>query len=99
MTEEALTLEEAVEKLSGLFEDGFQWKDLWDAVPMAMELVEGFTGLDGAAKKDRVLKIIDKMLDTIDLPGPDWVAKPIIMWFVPGAIDKFVEVAKGKFSF
>ena len=99
MSEEAMTLEEAVEQIAALFDDGFQWKDIWDAVPMTMQLVGSFEDLDGPAKKDKVLQIIDKLLDKIDLPGPDWIAKKIIMWFLPGAIDKLVDAAKGKFNF
>ncbi len=97
--QEAITLEEAVDQVAGLFEDGFQWKDIWDAIPMVMELVEDFEGLDGAAKKERALKIIDKLLDKIDLPGPDWISKKIILWFLPGVMDKLIDAAKGKFNF
>lgn len=99
MSEEGMTLEEAVEHIASLFDDGFQWKDLWDAIPMSMELVEEFEGLDGAAKKEKALRIIDKLLDKIDLPGPDWISKKIILWLIPQAMDKLVDAAKGKFNF
>ena len=97
--QKAITLEEAVDQIASLFDDGFQWKDLWDAIPMVMELVEDFEGLDGAAKKERALKIIDKLLDKIDLPGPDWISKKIILYFIPDMIDKLIDAAKGKFNF
>jgi len=99
MSEEGMTLEEAVDKIVGLFDDGFQLQDVWDAIPAAMELAEGVGGMDGAQKKERVLKIVDKLLDKVNLPGWDWLTKKAIMWFVPGVIDKLVDAAKGRFSF
>ena len=96
-----LTLEEAVEQIAGLFDDGFQWKDVWDAIPMTMELVGSFDGLDGPAKKDRALNIIDKLLslEQVDLPGWDLLTKKAIMWLIPGAIDKLFDASKGVYSF
>lgn len=93
------TVEENVEQIAALFDDGFQWKDIWEAIPKTMELVETFGGLDGAAKKERALAIIDKLLDKVNLPGWDWLTKKAIMWFAPGAVDKLVAASKGAFNF
>jgi len=95
----SLTLEEAVEHVATLFDDGFQWHDLWDAIPKVMELVGSMGTLSNGQKKEHVLKIIDKLLDKIDLPGPDWLTKMAIMWILPGAIDKLCDAANGKFNF
>lgn len=96
---EDLTLEEAVDHIAGLFDDGFQLSDIWDAIPKTMEIVEGLGGLDGEAKKERVLKIISLLLDKVNLPGWDWLTKKAIMFFLPGVIDKLVEASKGHFNF
>lgn len=93
------TLEEAVDHIYGLFDDGFQFKDIMDAVPTAMEIVGGFQGLTGPQKKEKVLQIVDRLLDKTDLPGPDWLTKKAIMWFLPSVIDKLVAAAKGQFDF
>lgn len=94
-----LTLEEAVDQLAEDFNDGFQVSDLWTSIPTAMNIVESFTELTGEQKKDKVIRIIDQLLGKFDLPGPDWITKKVIMWFVPGAIDNLVDAAKGKFNF
>lgn len=93
------TLEEAVDHIASLFDDGFQFKDLMDAVPMTMEIVENLGGLTGEQKKEKVLQIVDRLLDRTDLPGPDWLTKKAIMWFLPAVIDKLVAAAKNQFNF
>jgi hypothetical protein len=96
---EALTLEEAVDQIAEQFDDGFQMEDLWEVIPTTMNIVESFKDLSGTEKKEKAVAILDKVLDKFDLPGPDWITKKVIMWFLPGAIDKLVEAAKGKFNF
>jgi len=94
-----LTLEEAVDQIAELFDDGFQAKDIWDAVPMAMQLVGSFAGLTNPEKKERVIKIIDILLDKVDLPGWDWLSKKAIMWGVGYAIDSFYKTGQGEYTF
>jgi hypothetical protein len=93
------TIEESVDHIVNLFDDGFQFKDVIDAIPMAMELVEGIGGLTGQQKQDRVIVILGQLLDKINLPGPDWLTKRAIMWAVPMIIDKLVASAKGHYDF
>lgn len=92
-------MEESVEKILGLFNDGFQLSDIWDALPMCMEIVESFGTLSGSEKKEKVLKIFDTLLDRVNLPGWDWLTKKAILWFLPGVIDKLVSASKGEYKF
>jgi hypothetical protein len=96
---EAPTLEEAVDAIAETFSDGFQVEDLMTAIPHAMQVVASFEGLSGAEKKEKVIHIVGGLLDKFDLPGPDWITKKVIMWFIPGVIDKLVDAANGRFSF
>jgi len=93
------TVEEAADEITALFDDGFQWKDILDAIPLAMDLVEGVEGLKGPEKKAKVLKILDTMLNKVDLPGWDWLTKKGIEWVLPLVVDMLVDASKGKFSF
>ena len=95
----SMTVEEAAEQITKLFDDGFQWKDILDAIPLAMELAEGFEGLKGQEKKAKVLKILDELIGRVDLPGWDWLTKKSIEWVLPLVIDMLVDASKGKFSF
>lgn len=99
MDEEGITLEEAVDKIAELFDDGFQAKDIWDAIPMSMQLVGSFSGLTNPEKRERVIKIVDLLLDKIDLPGWDWLTKKAIMWGVGYSIDSFYKTGQGKYTF
>lgn len=93
-------MDELVKDLIKPFKDGFQMHDLWDVFTTIMSHTETFQGLDtGEHKKAFALELLEAVLDEVDLPGPDWITKRVIMWFAPSLIDKFVSVAKEKFSF
>lgn len=94
-----ITLEEGVDQIKVLFTDGFQAKDIWDAIPIAMEMVESVGGLTGPEKKEKVLLIAEKLMDDVDLPGWDWLTKKAILWALPSLIDKLCDAAKGVYSF
>lgn len=90
-------IEAAVNEAMKPLEDGFQIKDVWDMVVNIMEHAEEWVGLSsGKAKKEFALEVIDIVLqhESINLPGPDWITRKVIMWFMPSVIDKFVEIAK-----
>jgi len=90
-------IEQAVTKAMEPLNDGFQIKDVWDMVTSIMENAEEWVGLtSGKDKKEFALEVIDIVLqhESINLPGPDWITRRVIMWFMPGLIDKFVEIAK-----
>lgn len=90
-------IEAAVESALKPLEDGFQIHDIWDMITNIMENAETWVGLtSGTDKKEFALEVIEIVLghEAIDLPGPDWISKPIIMWFLPSLIDKFVSLVK-----
>lgn len=93
------TIEEAVDHIAAQFDDGFQMSDVWECVTSAMQIAEEFEDLEGSEKKEKVIQILDKLLDRFDLPGPDWLTKKAILWILPSAIDKLVEAAQGRFDF
>lgn len=90
-------IEAAVETAMEPLKDGFQMHDIWDMVINIMEHAEEWVGLTaGKDKKEFALEVIDIVLqhESIDLPGPDFITRRVIMWFMPGLIDKFVSIAK-----
>lgn len=93
-------IEAAVEAAIAPFADGFQLHDLWDVVLAIMEKVEDWKDLaSGPDKKQFVLEVVEVVLDKVDLPGPDFITKRVILWFLPSLIDKFVDIAKSKLNF
>ena len=95
-------LEQAVNKALEPLIDGFQISDIWDMVTSVMEHAEEWVGLtDGKDKKAFAIEVVDIVLHhkNVDLPGPDWLTRRVIMWFLPGLIDKFVSIAKKVPSF
>jgi hypothetical protein len=82
------------------FTDGFEMSDLWNVVTQTMTFAESFD-LAGADKKKLAMEVLEIVLDhdKIDLPGPDWLTKRVILWFAPSLIDKFVSLAKEKVKF
>ena len=90
-------IEAAVEAALKPLDDGFQIHDIWDMVTNIMENAEEWVGLtSGQDKKEFAMEVIEIVLkhDSVDLPGPDWVTRPVIMWFLPSIIDKFVALVK-----
>ncbi len=95
-------IEQAVEAALEPIKDGFQVHDIWDMVTYVMENAEEWVGLtSGQDKKAFALEVIEIVLghEALDLPGPDWITKRVIMWFLPSLIDKFVDLAKKVPSF
>ena len=89
-------MEELIDDILKPYKDGFDLRDIWDTVSTLMAHAEVLTDLDtGPKKKQFVLDILDTLLDRVDLPGPDWIAKRVIMWLAPTLIDKFVAIANG----
>jgi len=87
---------EAVAEVMKPLADGFQMKDIWDMVTNVMSNAEQWVGFtQGEEKKAFAIEVIGIVLQHIDLPGPDFITRRAIMWFLPGIIDKFVAIAKG----
>ena len=93
-------IEQAVEAALKPLEDGFQIHDVWDMVTNVMEYAQDWTDLaKGVDRKEFALEVVEIVLRSIDLPGPNWITRRVIMWFLPGLIDKFVKIAKDKLNF
>ena len=97
MSQEELR-EKFVADVTALYADGFQVKDLLDTLEKAMVYVGQFKDWDGLDKKAEVLAIIELVLRGQDLPGPDVLTRPVVMYILPGLVDKFFELAKEKFG-
>lgn len=78
------------------FADGFQWTDLFKVVPMVMEIVEKVGGASGEEKKATALAIINYVVDSTDLPGPDALLDPILKKAAPFVIELVISASKGK---
>lgn len=86
------------EEVVKLFEDGFQWTDLFQIVPMVMEIVEKVEGASGEEKKATALEIINYVIDATDMPGPDSILDPILKKAAPYVIELVINASKGNIS-
>jgi hypothetical protein len=96
-----ITLEEIkkhADEVSNLFADGFQISDVFQVVPLVMEIVERVQGLSGEEKKQTALAIINHVIDTTDAPGPDAIIDPILKRLAPYVVELVISVSKGKFG-
>lgn len=75
--------------------DGFQVKDLWETLTTLMDHAEDFVNVEGEVKKEFVIDTLQLVLEKVDLPGPDFITRRVVMWFMPSLIDKFVEYKFG----
>lgn len=95
----AFTIEQAkaaAEEIKKVFADGFQWTDLFKVVPMAMEIVEQVQGMSGEEKKATAVQIINHVIDTTDMPGPDTILDPILKKAAPFVIELVIDASSGK---
>lgn len=93
----AAQIEEHAKKLLAAFDDGFQWSDVFNLVPQAMEIVQAVGGMTGPEKEESALAIIDYVIDNTDTPWlPDALTDPIIKKGARFMIPKLIEAAKGK---
>lgn len=83
-------------------EDGLQWTDLFEIVPIVMEIVEEthtFAGSSGPEKKAAAILVLEYVVDHKDLPWiPDAVVNPYLKKAIPPLIDLFARVAKGEWE-
>lgn len=90
--------EQAAEVMT-LFEDGFQWSDVFKAIPKAMEITERVGGLTGAEKKEAAVKLINHVIDETDTPWvPDAIVDPILKKAAPFVIELLVDATKGRLA-
>ncbi|EDM75292.1 hypothetical protein PPSIR1_25981 [Plesiocystis pacifica SIR-1] len=92
-------IKEHAQKILVEFEDGWQWKDLFTIVPVAMEVVEDASEMTGAEKQASVEAILDYVIDNTDTPWlPDKFIDPILKEAVKYLIPTIADAAKGKFG-
>lgn len=92
-------IKEQAEKIMEAFEDGFQWSDVFDLVPNAMEVVEAVGGMTGEEKEESALAIIDYVIDNTDTPWlPDNLTDPLLKKGARHLIPKLIDAAKGKLA-
>jgi hypothetical protein len=92
----AAQIEEHAAKIMEAFEDGFQWADVFDIVPQAMEIVEAVGGMSGPEKEESALAIIDYVIDNTDTPWiPDNMTDPLLKKGARYMIPMILKAAKG----
>ena len=90
-------LMESGKEIIALFDDGFQYSDLWETVSKAMAIVEQVKDLSGAEKKETAVSIINNVIDEVDIPWvPDSLVDPILKRMVPDAIEYLLKASKGQ---
>jgi len=93
----AAQVQEHAEHLMKAFDDGFQWSDVFDLVPNAMEIVEQAGGMTGPEKEESALAIIDYVVDNTNTPWiPDALTDPIIKKAARYMIPKLIDATKGR---
>lgn len=92
-------IKQHADKLMEAFADGFQWSDVFNLVPEAMEIVQAAGSMTGAEKEESALAIIDYVIDNTDTPWvPDSLTDPILKQGARYMIPKLIEAAKGKLA-
>ena len=88
------------EDVLALFEDGWQWTDLFDIIPKVMEIVEAVEGMTGPEKAAAAEQILDYVIDETDIKWlPDSLVDPILKKGVRYIIPMLVKASKGEFEF
>lgn len=95
----AAQIQEHADKLMEAFEDGFQWSDIFDLVPSAMEIVQAVGDMTGEEKEESALAIIDYVIDNTDTPWvPDSLVDPLLKKGVRYLIPSLIKAAKGEYK-
>jgi len=95
----AAQIEEHASKLMEAFEDGFQWSDVFELVPNAMEIVQAVGDMTGAEKEESALGVIDYVIDETDTPWiPDDLTDPLLKKGARFMIPMLIKAAKGKLN-
>jgi hypothetical protein len=88
-----------IEKIIEAFSDGFQMQDAFTLILECMKAAEQLQTFNGEQKKQFALETLETVLLRVKLPWYGPILRKIILWVAPHAIDKFVEVTKGGYSF
>lgn len=73
------------------FSDGMQISDISPCLVSTFKFVGSFLFLDKVGKKECVVKIIDSLIDEMDIPGPNFIVVPIIKRIIHPYIDQVFE--------
>ena len=93
-------LEEMASGVIGLFDDGFQFSDIFQIVPKVMEIVALVKDTTGPEKKELAILLGEYIIDKTDFPWlPDAVVDPICKRFLPGAVQMAWDAYRKKFAF
>ena len=93
----AAQIQEQAEKIMEAFEDGFQWSDVFEIIPNAMEIVQAAGDMNGAEKQESALAIIDYVVDNTNTPWlPDNLTDPLLKKGARFMIPMLIKAAKGE---
>lgn len=78
------------------------WTGVLKAVTTGMEFAESIgaalPAMEGKDKKALVLNLMDYLLEAGDLPGPDFIVRPVVKTIMPLVIDALCSAAAGEFN-
>lgn len=83
-----------------LFDDGFQFSDIFQIVPKVMEIVGMVKDTTGPERKELAIMLGEYIIDKTDFPWlPDSIVDPICKKLLPGAVQMAWDAAEQKFNF
>lgn len=93
-----VTIDELVNGAKAIFEDGLSFGDIPAVIKLGCEAAEAFGG-SGPDKRQFAIDAITRVIEETDTPWlPDSLSDPLMIAFVPSAIDLFVGASKGLFK-
>ena len=94
-----MDVQQKAEEIAAVFEDGFQFADVYMVIRLGMEFAELFDDLTGSEKKDIAVTLINKVIDLVNIPWiPDVLVDPFLKMLVPAAIELVIDTSKGEVS-
>ncbi len=92
-------LDDAVQKAVTRLSDGLDASDVPLLFRDGVEIAEAYGDLSGPEKREFCLAYITEVIERAhDVPGPDWITKPVFKWFVqncgPGIVDLVIEATQ-----
>lgn len=88
---------EFAKEAMAVFDDGFQISDLFEVVPLVMNVVKDLSETTGPEKFALAVLLGEYIIDETDTPWvPDPVTDPILKKLLPGAIQMAWDFYAGK---
>ncbi len=86
-------------ELSALYEDGFQWEDLFSMARLSIEFMVKYVDMSAQEKRDGAVRVINYVIDITDTPYlPDSITDPLCKAMVPPFVDVVIFYLNGEFS-